>query len=331
MKITKIIVFFLLCCLLISVASGFPVFAENETPEWKAVYTGYIDNILAEDTKNYILMSRYLLYDIDGNGIPELVISSGRTDADTKTLFFTCEDGQLVPLGELPTGFVVFDADDANDRMLMFRNLDEERVYRQITVKSNQVAEEVLSPDEVQEIEASFRYLRMAGPDNLLPLLRYEEICNYLRGIFPASESVYFPENNETFFEEIVADKRSVLDIPEAMADYPYHKCKFSILKSSVNEVTDMIYSDLNGDGQLECVIDVRGKGAPSRIILSEQDGEVYAYVHTFAYETVSADSNGNLITNTDGVEQLSRVIFDKENWLIIPLPLALASRPDNS
>ena len=205
MKITKIIVFFLLCCLLISVASGFPVFAENETPEWKAVYTGYIDNILAEDTKNYILMSRYLLYDIDGNGIPELVISSGRTDADTKTLFFTCEDGQLVPLGELPTGFVVFDADDANDRMLMFRNLDEERVYRQITVKSNQVAEEVLSPDEVQEIEASFRYLRMAGPDNLLPLLRYEEICNYLRGIFPASESVYFPENNETFFEEIVA------------------------------------------------------------------------------------------------------------------------------
>ena len=324
MKVYRMIANILLCFVLIGTMTGFNAYAE--TPEWKSVYIDYFDKKLAEDPKNYISMSRYLLYDIDGNDIPELIVSSGRNDTETKTLFYTCNGEQIDLLCEIPTGYVVYEADDTNDRLIMLRNLDEKSIYTHIVMENNQIFTEELKTNDTQETCTTYRQLKMVGPGNLLPILQYEEIQDYLLGIFPHSESVCFPNQNEAYFEELIADNIPIQVIQDSFGYFPPLQCKFHVIQGNKSEIINTIYADLNGDGQLECIIDLGGKGTvPLRLFISVQDNKAYAYVNEFAYGDITVLQNGNLLTLTDGYKELSRLIFDKENWLLMPLPLELA------
>ena len=89
-------------------------------------------------------------------------------------------------------------------------------------------------------------------------------------------------------------------------------------------EITKIQYGDLNGDGQLECILDLSNvAGDCARIFLSEQDGVVYAYYQYFVDvdSDLSVDKDGNLLCRTSSAMELLRLVFDQEQCLLLTLP----------
>lgn len=58
-------------------------------------YQSVVDSMREQGRKNPHLSSEYFLYDITGDGIPELWIKVGTCEADTKLLAFTFENGNV--------------------------------------------------------------------------------------------------------------------------------------------------------------------------------------------------------------------------------------------
>ena len=112
----------LLLCLFCSSA-----FSDEEFSEWRPLYEEILDGIEKDEPDRIAKTSRYLIYDLDGNGIPELVVSKGLNDAETETEFYTLEDSKLIKLGKLKTGYVIFKGNDKGEGLVIQRYLDEEK------------------------------------------------------------------------------------------------------------------------------------------------------------------------------------------------------------
>lgn len=69
--------------------------------------------------------------------------------------------------------------------------------------------------------------------------------------------------------------------------------------------------ADLNGDGQLECVLTASQGGSEMYILIGEQDGAIYAYLmnYTDGYEL---DADGCFRTTRNNISRY-RLIFDAE------------------
>lgn len=311
----------LLLCLICSSA-----FSEEEFSEWKPLYEEILDGIEKDEPDRIAKTSRYLVYDLDGNGIPELVVSKGLNDAETETEFYTLEDSKLIKLGKLKTGYVIFKGNDKGEGLVIQRYLDEEKTSIQVILEEGQLKETAIEVPDNLESNTQIRDLKLIGINYKLYISQYEDMISLIHGDFPFTKPSHFPENNKYFYEELIAGKGKVHVIPEMSSHYPDYQCRFDMLKSKKHEIANISYSDLNGDGQMECIVDLKGTGViPVRVFLSEQNGIVYAYVHEFAYENVSADKNGNLLTETEGNKTLYRLIFDKGEWFLMQLPIALA------
>ena len=319
-KAKRVIVVIGFICLIICLSCS--SFADEENSVWKMVYEDVLDNIEKQEPYNISRTSTYLIYDMDGNDTPELIIMKGLSDAERKTEFYTCEDDKLVRISERKTGYVDFEADDTGEGLIIHRSLDEEASCKQILLKEKQLIEKSV---ETPVSDTQYRYLKLVGLNNRLPISLYEEIIGFVGGEFPVSESVHFPEFNDSFFDELIDGKGVVQVIPGMSSYYPDYQCKFEMLKSKRHEIGSKVYSDTNGDGQLECIVELRGEAVPSRIFLSEQNGVVYAYIQEFAYSDISIDKNGNFLMDTDGFKELYRLIFEKGEWFLMNLPMRLA------
>ena len=92
-------------------------------------------------------------------------------------------------------------------------------------------------------------------------------------------------------------------------------------------EIREMQTADLNGDGQLECVLSLSTAdgGNPMRFFLSEQDGTVYVYIENYTYDSMTVDGNGNLLTVSSydpSYITRSRLVFDEAECFLLDLPL---------
>ncbi len=309
-------------CLIILLASSTAASAEDH--EWKAVYISKLNQINEEERIDLVETSRYLIYDIDGNGIPELIISKGYRDSDIITEFYTCEENELIKLDELKAGYVIFNVDDMNKKFVIFHRVEDGNIYMQILLEKNRLSIEVIPNEEAFSI--SLRYLKMFGLNCVLPIIQYETICDFLAGKFPTSEKIFFPYDNNIFYDELFISDGMVQVVPDSISFIPAWQCPFSNLQRDGYEISTVRYVDLNGDGELECILDYgRSTDKPFRVFLCEQDGIVYAYIHEFAYEDISIDRNGNIISDTEGYKELHRLIFDKNDWFLMQLPLYLA------
>ena len=77
--------------------------------------------------------------------------------------------------------------------------------------------------------------------------------------------------------------------------------------------------ADLNGDGKWECCVAAGDGGSEVRILLSEQDGTVYAYLINYT-EGYEPDAEGNLICSTPYYQFRYRLIFDGEQAFLLSL-----------
>ena len=339
----------LLCvCLLLSLL---PLPAQAEEPDWATAY----EQVVSEQVRafydehgdqGYIVGSElsYLLYDIDKDGTPELLIKFGTCEADYQGLLYSFRDGQAVQIGEeLGLGHSSIYSDPGeNGIILMWGHMgyaSAERISLADGFASELLYEDNLNERLETDPDAEYIYpydvipgsvyLTLCRWDITLPLTHYEEICRCLDGDMPRSAEAAYPGGDAGFFESLMANDGEVVAVTaDGFTRSPGRIGFQALLKQNVAadwmqgdlSVLSATPADLNGDGQLECVVAVGCEGGSEmRVILSEQDGSVYAYLMNYA-EGYEPDADGNLCVSRYYPARY-RLIFDREQAFLLSLP----------
>lgn len=88
--------------------------------------------------------SLYALYDLDSDGIEELIVSTGTCEADWRNDIYTIENDMVKSMGSFENTATLYKANDGNGIYAIYQHMDVE-VVRQITKDGHQLGITVLS------------------------------------------------------------------------------------------------------------------------------------------------------------------------------------------
>ncbi len=333
--------------ILVLLARGNTGNAWAEESDWKESYKTLLETIEQEKLQNSNYMDTmfsysYLLYDIDQNKIPELLLVVEGSEVDVFT--FNCEDTILA--GKITTNYVAFfDAPTENGVIINQRD-SVHTIGWKCALKDGVASFDLLYEDNLEErrkeesnaqmlpITAYIpeaRYLHQFDLKSRIAIDRYDEIQELIGMSFPKSENCYFPEYDNTFFDRLITENKPVYAASvDRYGNNPGFVSFCDLLKKDVAdthmigdlEIVAVQTADLNGDGKLECVLDLSdGGNFPVRFFISEQDGNIYVYIQSMAMDNLMVDKYGTLISSDDISldKQFLRLVFDKgESFLLI-------------
>ena len=280
--------------------------------DWKSVYIEEIQRRALEvpssdaDISDY--PETYYVYDIDKDGIPELIEKRGDAEAVYEGVIFTCkeENGEavLTEIGTVGLGHCsLLSCPDENGVFLYYGHmgfasgekvrLENERLQSEelffVDGQNDQTIEypdanayvpnaALLSGCEISKSILISRYeeimIRSTEPIDVLPESERRE--NYLGeiipdiienngGIFVCSADPYGPSAGYVTYQEFLTK----LDV-----------------WGGTYEMEDYAYVDVNGVGEVECVMQFKEQGAEYPMfhmaVFSAQDDGVYAYIWHF-------------------------------------------------
>ena len=341
-----------LCICLILALSLFHVqaMAEAETPAWVSAY----DQVLTEwksqvyvnpDDFDIVPELSYLVYDIDKDGTPELVIKTGTCEADYHGAIYTCLDGRALQRGEeLGLAHSSFYSDPGENGIILMGGHMGYAYAERISLQEDGYVMELMYEDDLntrlqEDPDADYIYpddvipgsvyLTLCRGDVALPMTNYEEINRCLEGVQPASTDGQYPNQDSAFFEKVISGSGEVCAVTADGYTHSPGRIGFpELLRKDVVadwmqgdlNILSVTPADLNGDGQLECFVAASDGSREVRVVLSEQDGNVYAYLlnYTDGYEL---DASGNIFCSSPYYSVRYRLIFDGEQAFLLNLP----------
>ena len=323
--------------------------AENETPAWVTAYEQLLTEWNAqipEEPGDFDVVPEvsYLVYDVDKDGIPELIAKIGTCEADYHGALYTFRDGKAFQVGEeLGLGHASFYSDPGeNGIILMWGHMGFASAVR-ISIADG-YTEEPLYEDDLnarleEDPDADYIYpgdvipgsvyLTMCRGGLTLPLTHYDEIRRILEGEKPAVTEGQYPNRDPAFFENLINGSGEVYAVTaDGFTNSPGRIGFQDLLRKDVAanwmqgdlSILSAVPADLNADGQLEYWIAASDSSSEVRIILHEQDGIVYAYLlnYTDGYEP---DADGNIVCSSPYYAFRFRLIFDREQAFLLSLP----------
>lgn len=255
----------------------------------------------------------YSLYDVDGDGVPELFVRYGNCEAAYTTQCYAWRDGRVVCVGEFDTGHSSLYTDPGKSAVVRSAGhmgykevyeypmeggrLTEERVlFTEEDVWEYTPTEEIVPGAELIEYHytelcrrdflPAERERPSAGKALLLPIIDWYDgpaatgssSQNARTAILAvlSGEAEMYGYSGEGYYGDVGRTTWAEYVQPEAA--YPYN--------DSPLEIKAHVWQDMNGDGQKECVLqlgepeDANNAASRSRyvVVLSEQGGAVYAY-----------------------------------------------------
>lgn len=323
--------------------------ASAEEPDWVSAYETVLTERMVRVCEGYEDPGfgpeiEYTVYDIDKDGTPELIVKSGTCEADYIGALYSFRDGKAFQFGEeIGLGHSSLYTDPGeNGIILLYGHMGEARAIR-ISLEDG-YAEELLYEDDLnarlrEDPDADYLrpgdvipgsvYLTPCRWGITLPLTRYEEISRLLEGEFPGATEGYFPQYYGAFYEDILANNAEVFAVTaDGFSNSPKWIGFQDLLKQNIAAsymsgdltILSAELADLNGDGKIECVAAVTDGGGEMRIVLSEQEGVVYAYLINYA-EGYELDEHGNFRIETPYYTSRRRLIFDGEEAFLLTLP----------
>lgn len=128
---------------------------QSSGSEYQNLYGPLLDQVDA----TYGEYNDYYLYDIDGDGVKELLLQEGTCEADYMYQVYTIANGSAVYLGELSGGHTVFfedtEGENGSSILLMQAHMGYERISR-VTLSNGSLSEEEISERELGEEEEYF-------------------------------------------------------------------------------------------------------------------------------------------------------------------------------
>lgn len=299
-------------------------------------------------------MESYLLYDVDKDNTPELLIRFGHSEASYQRKLYTYADGQAQLVEDSPSGHTSFYSVPNENGILYYMGhmgcadcikavlKDGKTEYEELfaeDINEKLQAGEDADYKPVSEIVPGATYLEEYSYTTTYPIEMYEVIANYSSVGKKADSTAYtYPENNPEFYNSFMQNSGTVnalaLDnFMKTPGEIPFEKLteKGNIYEyfEGGGEINGVTYADLNSDGIYECVFyigehdDYSDTDKAFRVILAPQDGKVYAYLSFSPYEdTVTED--GYFITEPNeytSERSVKRVLFDKEKCFTFSVP----------
>ena len=311
-----------------------PWFAYNSDED--AVYAD--DNDLAEWT----------LYDIDKDGSPELFLELGSAEASYHMLIYTTMGEDEVYPCALDGNFCigsghtsVCSVPEENGALLWYGHMGYAEMHRLslngTELSMEQLLEEDLSGD--QEIEYTppkqvvdnSEVLTMFEPGTLYPIDRYEDYSELI-GQLPAGIARRASGEEPDFYQKL---KDGELDVTLCPVLHYLNSSEDEISFEDLLEegviydyvgklrISDEFFTDLNGDGENEAVLYLKQIGYEfgiCRVILSEQDGRIYAYTDMVNAET-GVTEDGVFYNDEWQYVNHMRILFDKTQAFMFYVP----------
>ena len=191
--------------------------AENE---WQEAYRGLLDEMVRERDPQYrndvAIESSYLLYDVDKDGTPELIMKTGTCEADYQGTLYTCRDGAAVKVDEFGLGHSSLYSDPGENGIILhnghmgyafgarFSLVDGQLAYEDIfedNLNSRLQEDEDAEYIPVEHFVPGACYLTLCDAELDLPIVHYEEIRQALDGEFPKAAELTWPNGDEEFYE----------------------------------------------------------------------------------------------------------------------------------
>lgn len=341
----------MLCVFLILASGLFPMQsgAEAEASDWTTAYEQILAGWKAQITENPGDIDTgtelsYLVYDIDKDAVPELLVKTGTCEADYHGAFYTFREGQAVQVGEeIGLGHISFYSDPGEDGIIMMWGHMGYASAVRISFTGGYM-EELLYEDNLNDrleqdpdtdyiypgdVIPGSVYLTMCPGNLTLAMTHYEEIVRCLEGVLPAAAEEQYPNRDSAFFENLISGSGEVFAVTaDGFTNSPGRIGFQELLRQDVVTswmqgdltILSVTPADLNGDGKLECCVAASDGSSEVRILLSEQDGTVFAYLINYA-EGYAPDAEGNLICSTSYYTFRYRLIFDGEQAFLLSLP----------
>ena len=335
----------------------FPIWAVSGSAEdnsWQEAYRGVLDRIIAERDPRFsqevTQENSYLLYDVDKDGTPELIVKMGTCEADYTGVLYTFREGAAEKVDEFGLGHSSLYSDpDENGVIVYYGHMAYAygmRIFRENGVLTGeQIFEDDLYSRLLEDENAEYVpvrtfvpgacYLDLYDAASNLPLTHYEEMEQYRAGEFPKPTEEYWPNDYGAFYSDLIQGNGKVFSLSaDSYCNNPGQIGFLDLLKKGVAvpwmdgdlQILSTQEADLNGDGKLEYVVDLAETADSYSIVrcyLAEQDGVVYAYLQNYAPRELHIDGNGNLLTVTEYGSSLHRLVFSGEESGLMTLPLS--------
>lgn len=343
----------ILCVFLILALGLLPMQAgaKAEASDWTTAYEGILaawKAQIAADPENVDINPElsYLVYDIDKDTIPEMLVKTGTCEADYHGAFYTFRDGQAVQISEeIGLGHSSFYSDPGeNGIIIMWAHMGYASAVR-VSLTGGYM-EELLYEDNLNDrlqenpdpdadyiypgdVIPGSVYLTLCPGNLTLPMTHYEEIIRCLEGALPAVAEDRYPNQDAAFFDNLMYSNGEVFAVAADSSSNNPGRIRFQdLLRQDIVAdwmqgdlgILSVCPADLNGDGKLECCVAASDGSREVRIILSEQNGTVFAYLINYA-EGYAPDAVGNLICSTPYYQFRYRLIFDGEQAFLLSLP----------
>ena len=326
---------------------------ETEPADWQLAYAAFLEG-LAERVKTLRDTDRpdydpntveleigeasgtYVLYDIDKDGIPELLIRYGLGEAGYHTTVYGYRDGTVTEIGDVPTGHTSLYAwPDENAVAYNWSHMGGHFVDKLSIVDGALEETKFFEEDNFNDPERSYTPMADIVPGSVY--LRETRTLAELPELAVLTLPIYDYGRDRTAAEidpgRDAAAKSAIENVLQnggtfygVTADGFGGDTGWTTLEAYLQpggvteyaerplEITEQMWLDMNGDGQQEAVAAIRnGEGdrfSDTRyVIFGEQEGQVYAYCLNYmdSYELDGTTFCSELMEDTFGVS------FDKE------------------
>lgn len=120
------------------------LYPTNGDIDYLIAYSSIIEDVAA----SYDEYCEYTLYDLDGDGIKELITSQGTCEADWSNTVYTLEDGYVSMIGEFFGSVMLYAAEDGNGLYAVSGKMEYQNID-QITKNGNQLYVETIMSGEI--------------------------------------------------------------------------------------------------------------------------------------------------------------------------------------
>lgn len=320
--------------------------SEETGDDWKAAYTKILDELrvnlpngddyMADQNTPY----RYLIYDIDKDGLPEMLVEFGSCEADYNGKLYKYENGSAVEKEPFSMGHTVFYSVPDENGILFYWGHMGSAFLQKVTMDENgkltytELLSEQLDPNtdddytDPSEVVPGASYLSMCRIKNNIYINNYEKITAQInKSPEPLAENDIIPNNIEEIVPDILENNGKVYAVSadgyggDMGPDTEIEKLLAEIDEWSGNpyQVEATAYVDVNNDKQLEAVLKLLETGTDNPsvkwLVMAKTEDTVYAYVINYM-EDYKLIENGSFIS-TDEFYRPFRVEFDHEACML--------------
>lgn len=265
------------------------------------------------------LSSGYVLYDIDKDGVPELLVRFGDCEAAYRTQIYTFRDGEMVLAGDLSSGHTSFYTCPGENAVALVWGHMGAHYVEKLCLTDGTMEQETVFEETLTEPDAE--YTDMA---DIVPGSRYLMEARTTLGIFQQTatavpvEPLTLPIDDydrrqaaepdpagsaaaQAAIEAVLAGERPLVGVSTdgfggdtgelALADY-LAPGGVDPWAESPQTISRLSWLDVDGDGCTDCVLVLADEaGAPDQyVVLSLQGETVYAYCVNYFFGTLGTD-----------------------------------------